>query len=37
MGSGAMLYIQTFIKIGSGIRKVIGMDTQGYTDRKEIA
>jgi hypothetical protein len=28
MGSGAMLYIPSFIKIGSGIQKLIG----GYTD-----
>jgi hypothetical protein len=28
MGSGAMIYIPSFIKIGSGIQKLIG----GYTD-----
>jgi hypothetical protein len=28
MGSGAMIYIPAFIKIGSGIQKLIGMDTQ---------
>jgi hypothetical protein len=28
MGSGAMIYITRFIKIGSGIQKLIG----GYTD-----
>jgi hypothetical protein len=27
MGSGAMIYIPSFIKIGSGIQKLIG-DTQ---------
>jgi hypothetical protein len=33
-GSGAMIYIPSFIKIGSGIQKLIG---RGYTDRKEIS
>jgi hypothetical protein len=33
MCSGAMIYIPSFIKIGSGIQKLIG----GYKDRKEIA
>jgi hypothetical protein len=28
MGSGAMIYIPSFIKIGSGIQKLIGRDTQ---------
>jgi hypothetical protein len=28
MGSGAVIYVQSFIKIGSGIQKLIG----GYTD-----
>jgi hypothetical protein len=28
MGSGAMIYIPSFIKIGSGIQKLIGGDTQ---------
>jgi hypothetical protein len=28
MGSGAMIYIPSFIKIGSGIHELIG----GYTD-----
>jgi hypothetical protein len=31
-GSGAMIYIPSFIKIGSGIQKLIG----GYTNRMEI-
>jgi hypothetical protein len=26
MGSGAMIYIPSFIKIGSGIQKLIGRD-----------
>jgi hypothetical protein len=29
MGSGAMIYIPSFIKIGSGSQKIIG---RGYTD-----
>jgi hypothetical protein len=28
MGSGAMIYIPSFIKIGSAIQKLIGVDTQ---------
>jgi hypothetical protein len=28
MGSGAMIYIPSFIKIGSGIQKLIERDTQ---------
>jgi hypothetical protein len=28
IGSGAMIYIPHFIKIGSGIQKLIGVDTQ---------
>jgi hypothetical protein len=28
MGSGAMIYIPSFLKIGSGIQKLIGEDTQ---------
>jgi hypothetical protein len=28
MGSGAMIYVPVFIKIGSGIQKLIGADTQ---------
>jgi hypothetical protein len=32
MGSGAMIYIPSFIKIGSGIQKLIGSYTD--TDRK---
>jgi hypothetical protein len=30
MGSGAMIYILSFIKIGSGIQKLIGEDTQTH-------
>jgi hypothetical protein len=35
MGTGAMIYIPSFIKIGSVIQKLIGGDTQ--TDSMEIA
>jgi hypothetical protein len=28
MGSGAMIYIPSFIKIGPGIQKLIGRDTK---------
>jgi hypothetical protein len=30
MGSGAVIYLPSFVKIGSGIQKLIG----GYTDTK---
>jgi hypothetical protein len=33
MGSGAVIYTPSFIKIGSGIQKLIGGDTK-HTDRK---
>jgi hypothetical protein len=33
MSSGVMIYIPSFIKIGSGIEKLIG----GYTDSKVIS
>jgi hypothetical protein len=33
-GSGALIYIPSSIKTGSGIQKYMG---EGYTDRKEIA
>jgi hypothetical protein len=32
MGSGAMMYIPSFIKIGSGIRKLIGRYTDTQTE-----
>jgi hypothetical protein len=32
MGSGAMIYIPSFIKIGSGVQKLIWVDTQTHTD-----
>jgi hypothetical protein len=31
MGSGAMIYIPSFIKIGSGIQKLIGGDSQTHS------
>jgi hypothetical protein len=31
MGSGAVIYVPSFIKIGSGVRKLIGGDTQTHT------
>jgi hypothetical protein len=31
MGSGAMIYIPSFIKTGSGIQKLIARDTQTHT------
>jgi hypothetical protein len=34
MGSGAMIYILSFIKIGSGLQKLSG--GRGYTDCMEI-
>jgi hypothetical protein len=30
MGSGATMYISSFIKIGSGIQKLIGGDSQTH-------
>jgi hypothetical protein len=35
MGSVAMIYIPSFIKNGSGIQKLMGLNTQ--TDRMEVA
>jgi hypothetical protein len=35
MGSGAMIYIPSFIKVGSGIQKLIGV--YRHTDNTEIA
>jgi hypothetical protein len=35
MGSGAMIYIPSFIKIGSGIQKLIG-GIHRHTERMEI-
>jgi hypothetical protein len=35
MGSGAMIYVPSYIKIGSGIQKLNGADT--HTDSKVIS
>jgi hypothetical protein len=37
MGSGAMIYIPSLIKIGSGIQKLMGRGIHRPTDRMEIA
>jgi hypothetical protein len=37
MGSGAMIYIPSFIKIGSVIQKLILVIHRRYTDSMEIA
>jgi hypothetical protein len=34
MGSGVMVYIPSFINIGSGIEKLIGWDTQTLRQHK---
>jgi hypothetical protein len=36
MGSGAMIYTTSFIKIGSGIRKLIGDTQTGNKSHKPI-
>jgi hypothetical protein len=36
MGSGAVIYIPSFIQIGSGTQKIIGK-IHGHTDGMEIA
>jgi hypothetical protein len=36
MGSGAMMYVPSFIRIGSGIKKLIKW-IHRHTDRNEIA
>jgi hypothetical protein len=36
MGSGAMMYIPSFIKIGWGIQKLVGGGTHRHTDSMEI-
>jgi hypothetical protein len=37
MGSGAMIYLSRFIKIGSGIQKLTGGGKQRHTDNMVIA
>jgi hypothetical protein len=34
MGSGAVIYIPNFIKIGSGVQKLIGEDTQAHNHKQ---
>jgi hypothetical protein len=38
MGSGAVIYVPSFVKIGSGIQKLIGEDTHTdtQTDRRDL-
>jgi hypothetical protein len=36
MGSGAMIYIPSFIKIGSGIQKLTRRDSQTYRHHGEL-
>jgi hypothetical protein len=36
MGSGVMIYIPSFIKIGSGIQKFIGGYTDTQTDGRDL-
>jgi hypothetical protein len=36
MGSGAMIYIPSFIKIGSGIKKLTGRDTNTHRQHGEL-
>jgi hypothetical protein len=31
MGSGAVIYVPSFVKIGSGVQKLIGGDTHTHT------
>jgi hypothetical protein len=37
MGSGAVIYVPSFMKIGSGIQKLIGEDTHTHTDSNVIS
>jgi hypothetical protein len=36
MGSGAIIYIPGFIKIGSGIQKLVGRDTQTHRQHDDL-
>jgi hypothetical protein len=36
MGSGAVIYIPSFIKIGSGIQKLIGEETQAHRQHGDL-
>jgi hypothetical protein len=35
MGSGAMIYTPSFIKIGSAIEKLMGRDTQAHRQHED--
>jgi hypothetical protein len=35
MGSGAVIYVPSFIKIGSGVQRLTGGDTQTHTHRQQ--
>jgi hypothetical protein len=37
MGSGAVIYVPSFIKIGSGVEKLIWGDTPTHTDSSVIS
>jgi hypothetical protein len=37
MGSGAVIYVPSLIKIAAGIQKLIGGDTQTHTDSNMIS
>jgi hypothetical protein len=36
MGSGAVIYVPSFIKIGSGIRKLIGGYTETHRQQRDL-
>jgi hypothetical protein len=36
MGSGALIQVPSFIKIGSGVQKLIGVDTQTHRQQRDL-
>jgi hypothetical protein len=36
MGSGVMIYMSSFMKIGSGIQKFIGQDTETHSEHGDL-
>jgi hypothetical protein len=36
MGSGAVIYLPSFIKMGSGIQKLIRGETQTHTQQRDL-
>jgi hypothetical protein len=36
MGSGAVIYVPSFIKIGSGVQKLIRWDTQTHGEQRDL-